>query len=383
MTTNDHASSPFRAASLRSDYCSLGRVYEKAAIVGFRAILTAWAIVYLAIFVTPSQSLADGDCDLGKEPTKCSALLTGSEIPRSFLSRNLLPPLGLSDLNKKFRFSQIASVVLPLLEMYPLKDFYFIGIGRSPFALVDMINLISPGTATTVPISYNEYIRRKPLFSMYTPWKRDLEPFSKSDNRVREALFSHLKRFIPSQEQLGNRQIVILDFANYGSSLAKFSADLSAFLKSENRAGIHQLIFLSAKLHTDDWYLDNMARIILPEDEFNSIMGKPEGTRIGWWEIHKRLEIDGTLRARLPKFQNIQLTGELDKLGSLLDGEEFKPFAPYVHYVPDPSSRHYVEVLTPRREHDRFLQVMRSQFDHKYSGDPAFRGLVDRSRTQN
>jgi hypothetical protein len=136
--------------------------------IGFRAILTVWAIVNLAIFVMPTQSLADEDGKFGKEPTKCSALLTASEVPRSFFSRHLLPPTGLSDLNKKFRFSHIASVVLPLLEMYPLKDFYFVGIGRSPFALVDMINLVSPGAATTVPISYNEYIRSKPIFSMYT-----------------------------------------------------------------------------------------------------------------------------------------------------------------------------------------------------------------------
>ncbi|MGE0526729.1 MAG: hypothetical protein AB7G93_04035 [Bdellovibrionales bacterium] len=340
-------------------------------------LLWALAVTCVTVLVAGLPLKADET-----KPLKCGRLLITPDEPRSFLGRLVLPPAHISDLDGRFRFSEVATVALRLLHMYPASGFYFIGIGRSPFPFIDIMNLISPGSAATVPISYREYIGKK-QFIPFHRWAEELGPFSRSREQTRIHLFRHLRRFIPTRDQLGYREMVILDFADNGRGLAKFSADLIAFLSEENRPVRHQLVFLSEKANPDELYLDQLATFILPESEFDSIMGPLAKYSSAFREFrpfHWYPEIEQTLRARLPRFRNIQLTDELKNLANLLTDEAFKPFAPYVHYVPDPSSRHYVEVLRSRRQHGRFQRVLQMEFNRLYSTSLSFRATIDAAR---
>ena len=331
-----------------------------------------------AIYFTPVHVFA-GSLK-GQQPIACDTLLSAAEVPRFFLSRWLRSAVRLSDLNRKFRLSHVTSAVVPILDRYPADQYFVVGIGRSPFALIELMNLINPGSATTVPISYNEYTGRKPWFSIYTPWKRDLEPFSRGGAAARQKLFDLMDQFLPTEEQLGGRQIVILDFADYGSSLAKFSTDLKAYLESRQRPSTHQLVFLSVKHHSDDWYLNQLAEKTLPRAMSDAILGARGAGRVGWWMIHEQPDVEARLRTVVPKFLNLNLKGDLNALGHVLDAEAFKPFAPYAHYVPDPGSRHFAARLIPRPKHALFARVMRRQFEDTYARDEQFRAVIDRVR---
>lgn len=232
---------------------------------------------------------------------------------------------------KRYEFLGAMTVTLEILKRFPPDQFYYVGIGRSPYLFLDLLSFMTGEKAvglgpnriaTIVPISYNEYIARKPILNLTKQWKEALEPLSRGSVQDQAKLQQMLTRFLPSSEQLAGRKLLLMDFSDYGSSLAKFSVDLGFGARD------HEILFISAKSHTDHWYLDLLGR---------TAFGR---LPINWWQIGENPGYEAELRTRLPRVHGFILQGELGPLAYALDGGDYKSHAPFPHSVPKTGSRH-------------------------------------------
>lgn len=296
----------------------------------------------------------------------------------------VIKPNRLSDLGFRFRFSHLATLAFHILEKYPLDKYYFVGIGRSPFPIIDMIRQISPESASTLPISYNTYVRSKIAHGISRWWspmnvsprKLELEPFSQGTDQQRDALFEEMDQFIPSEQELAGRQIVVLDFSSSGRSLSKFSVDLSAYLKNTDRNLEHALIFISSEDHRGEWVPYQLSLAHLGKNNFKKIVNNTE-----WYRLADNPKIYNHLKSHLPSFSQFLLRGDFSELSYVLDREEYKPYAPYVHYSPSPNQQNIPATLTERTAHKKFVEVLGIQFLEQYKINPKFKSKIDEFRT--
>ena len=96
------------------------------------------------------------------------------------------------------RYASIKTMVKHLLTEYPPDHHYFVGVGRTPTAMVAFMENLSDDLATQVPAS---------------GLKRGI-----SDDRL-QAYYDHFDRFIPASVLRGNRTIVFID-GSYGGGSA-------------------------------------------------------------------------------------------------------------------------------------------------------------------
>lgn len=321
----------------------------------FLLALIAWAVPALA--TDPVQ------CD----PSLFARLAEVARPQRTLFNRFSTETSELSHLSKKIKFAEIATLSEEIMKHYPPSKYFVVGMGRSPFPFVDYINLARPKSATTIPVSYNEYIGSKPWFPSPSsaPWKRKLEPHSRGKDPA--AFRKFMADFLPSESELAGREMVILDFADYGTGINKFSVDLKDFLQSQGRTTAHKLAYVSARRHADQWYLAQLA------EEHG--LGRQE-----WWMLGERPALEKKLRNELPGFVNIHLRDELEELGSKLDEEVFKPYSPYGHHTPTAGSKDFKATLPERREHKKFVEALSADFTHALESSPEFRRLIDSHR---
>lgn len=95
-----------------------------------------------------------------------------------------------------------------LLTEFPPDRYYFVGVGRTPSALVGFLRTLSPDVATSVPAS-------------------GLKQYPRADHL--EAYFEHFDHFIPESVLQGDRAIVFLDGSYGGRSARTLEAVFNAY----------------------------------------------------------------------------------------------------------------------------------------------------------
>lgn len=95
---------------------------------------------------------------------------------------------------------------------------FVIGVGRSPTPFIAFLQEYRPNSAVNLPLSQFRY-----------PTGTEL---SHEDERK---LYQHLDRFIPSEQELEGKEIVLLDYAVSGESLLSFTRYFQKYLSNRNR----------------------------------------------------------------------------------------------------------------------------------------------------
>ena len=333
-----------------------------------------WLGIFLVLGVVGLASLSDARTCESLFSQRISEIEKLAELDSVFAKNEnperAFPGGWLSRLTgwKRYEFHGALTVSLEILKRFPPDQFYYVGIGRSPYLFLDLLSFMSgqepvgfgPNrVATLVPISYNEYVARKPIFDVSKHWKEPVDPISRGSSEDQRNLQQLFDRFLPSTERLAGRKLLIFDFSDYGSSLAKFSVDLTFSGRD------HEILFVSARQHTESWYLDLLAR--------TRFGARP----VNWWQIaeHPAYELD--LRARLPRFHGIDLRGDLGPLAYALDGGDYKSHAPFPHFIPKTGSRHEVwESLRVRSAYVKFAKHLKADLQRETESNPRLRATI-------
>jgi hypothetical protein len=272
----------------------------------------------------------------------------GSEIKRSFPSSyfvrrsirqllmssgfgqylpSILPCDSLSEIHPNFDFRELQRLTDHMTKLRPLSEHCFIGMGRSPFPSIAHLNLTQPECAWLVPLSYNRYISIWDRLYPYAPKKEDVPPYSwgmrkyfmkdadpkwerRQHPNLRSEIFDHFDRFFPSEESIGGRRIVLVDFCDYGTSLTKFYVDATAYLAERGRTHEISCMFVDQRAHETCKYWGN-----------------------GKWFRNKFKDVE----VSCPDFDCIDFRAGFPYLQFLFDFELLKPFAPYPHMYFDPN----------------------------------------------
>jgi hypothetical protein len=113
-----------------------------------------------------------------------------------------------------FEFEQIKSLARSIETRFPPSDYVYIGIGRSPTALIAYFQETRPQMAFNIPLSLTGSIN---------------EGFNANELT---ALYTHLDRFMPSQAQIAGRKILLIDYVLSGRSLSLIPNFLSGYQQS-------------------------------------------------------------------------------------------------------------------------------------------------------
>jgi hypothetical protein len=108
-------------------------------------------------------------------------------------------------------YKNVRDVGLALLQKYAPDKHYFIGVGRSPVALVTFLRELNDDMAMTFPAS-DMRLQIQPA------WRKDY--------------FAHFAALIPESVLRGDRTIVLFDRTREGKTLVRLRRTLQAYLRS-------------------------------------------------------------------------------------------------------------------------------------------------------
>lgn len=299
------------------------------------------ALLIISLFLTftaPVNLSATNFSSTSSTLSICASLLAKGKLPELAKAITLSDNLKLKDLNARFEIKDIAKLANEILRKYPANNHYFLGLGRSPFAVIDYLNLVSAQSATTIPLSYNfkfsAYLR---FFVPRLPEQAATPAYSTGKNR--DLLFQFFEHFVPEPTVIGDRKIVLIDYSELGTSLAKFYIDLTAYFKAR---GIHNPVEIL--------FLDERNR-------GNAMTGEWANGR--WF--NDLLEMYNITSAQ---WGSIDLAGNHENFKQLVAEQILKPFAPYPHFTiqPRPAPFHLPK---PNAAHEIFLKALQNEFTNQ------------------
>jgi len=98
--------------------------------------------------------------------------------------------------------TQVRDMAARILQEFPPDRYYYVGVGRSPTALIDFFRILDPGLACHLPASKAKWIRPEDV-----------------SGPAAEQVGSHLRRFLPDPEVLGDRKLLLIDHVQSGLGL--------------------------------------------------------------------------------------------------------------------------------------------------------------------
>jgi hypothetical protein len=98
-------------------------------------------------------------------------------------------------------YTLVRQIVMNAFRGYQPHEHYFLGLGRSMTAVVRFMQNLNPDLAGNVPLSKGEGLDRELV-----------------SGKCSETVLAHFARFFPSQEVLGDRNLVIMDFVIDGEA---------------------------------------------------------------------------------------------------------------------------------------------------------------------
>jgi hypothetical protein len=150
-------------------------------------------------------------------------------------------------------YQEVRHLTQKVLEICPPQECFYVGVGRSPTPVMALMELLFPENLVTLPLTYFRY--DYPGASHSERGRYFLSKIQEQRLRL------HLKRFLPSPEDLKNKKLLLIDFAITGESLLSASyfvrkhVDLSAltlaFVSSEDALFDPEAIDVKIKLLSD------------------------------------------------------------------------------------------------------------------------------------
>jgi len=126
-------------------------------------------------------------------------------------------------------YETIADVALTLNSSH--SGAHFVGVGRSPAAITAVLSELRPNQVTNLPFSL--YVTKPGLRPGDKLRERVLTlPLSEAD---KAAVYQHLDHFLPSATVLGNRDLVLVDYAQTGESVLDSFRIISQYMKDRSR----------------------------------------------------------------------------------------------------------------------------------------------------
>lgn len=153
-------------------------------------------------------------------------------------------------------FAQIQNTVAGILKQYPPKDYFYVGLGRSPTPFLAFLRAIGLRDFANIPLSSMRSHPNSPTLEV------DSQPLPDS---LKARLFFHFDRHVPSLERLQGRKILLFDYVQSGSSLMAAKAYLELFRQSHPQAGeIEVLALVDGKLPVVP-ELESENQILIPD----------------------------------------------------------------------------------------------------------------------
>ena len=112
-------------------------------------------------------------------------------------------------------------------KRFPPSQYYYVAVGRSPVLLVTYLKLKNPGSAGYLPATKAK-------------WASNLDMVSEEDQTY---LREHLKRFLPSDDELGGRKILLIDHVQSGLGLKRVQHYFNDLLRPKLAAESLALVF--------------------------------------------------------------------------------------------------------------------------------------------
>lgn len=129
-----------------------------------------------------------------------------------------------------------------LRSRYPSSEYYVVGLGRSPDALVTYLEVTEPGSACVVP--YTDSIRELKGAELDASGRGIKFAMKGSAD---EAALRWLDHFFPSPEVLKGRKVVVVDYAGTGLSLANGSALIELYRRNRGLQFEHTALALGER----------------------------------------------------------------------------------------------------------------------------------------
>jgi hypothetical protein len=137
-------------------------------------------------------------------------------------------------------YAQARELTKIILERYPPDEYVYVGMGRSPTPITAMLKtLFGDDAAINVPLSnmatFSPNPKQKGVFMGDDGELHSVGPPTRTQERVYN-LRHHLDQFIPPDEKLGGRKILLIDYANSGDSLVNGDREIREYLRERNPA---------------------------------------------------------------------------------------------------------------------------------------------------
>lgn len=136
----------------------------------------------------------------------------------------------------KEEFEQIRELAANIMGTYPPRDYYYVGLGKSPTPLIAFLQA-SQVPAINLPLS-----KFSPALPGVTP-SRDSGRGPALTGAQQQELTTHFDRFLPSQATLNGRAILLIDLSLSGRSLIATREYMQRYLQAKyGRSWLGQLL---------------------------------------------------------------------------------------------------------------------------------------------
>lgn len=137
----------------------------------------------------------------------------------------LTPVWGQSDWSNiheafdKKDYHDTKNLVQDIIKRYPPHEYYYVGVGRSPAPIIEVMNAAGIEGASELPLSGSKHLPLKNVTGGLDRQKQVLE---------------HLGRYLPDSKILAGKKIVLLDYAYSGEGLTNATEVVDWYLKQKS-----------------------------------------------------------------------------------------------------------------------------------------------------
>jgi hypothetical protein len=125
----------------------------------------------------------------------------------------------------RLEYENARDIGLHILKTYPPDQYYYVGVGRSPTPVTEILSNLSPHNVKTLPLS-----------GMYARPQRHDGYDPPLDGATEGRLFDHFDRFLPTAAELHGRKLLFVDFVQGGGSAVATEEYLTKYLHDRRHA---------------------------------------------------------------------------------------------------------------------------------------------------
>lgn len=146
----------------------------------------------------------------------------------------------------ELEYRLLESVAEKILKDFPPAKYYYVGVGRSPSALIAYLEAIAPGTSGHLPVSKAK-------------WANSIGVTPERVTLIR----NHFLRFLPPETQLGGRKILLIDYTESGLGLKWTKDFINKFVLPQSIAESFAIVW---EEH-DHQYLDVSGKFVFKDEK--------------------------------------------------------------------------------------------------------------------